>query len=143
MAERIARENVAERAIIHEAPAVRQPTKVDRSFELPIALIGATVALYLGFIAVLGLAFSNPELNILVAIFGLIIVAGFGVPTIWVKMKPVNSQHATSWSRFQAEGIMTHTGRCSAGAASVQVLILPALIFLWGIAAVTIAALVG
>ena len=35
MAERLTREHVAERAIIHEAPALRAPTKVDRSFELP------------------------------------------------------------------------------------------------------------
>lgn len=142
MAERIAREKVAERAIIHEAPVARQPTATDRRFELPTVLYGATVALYLGFVATLAIAFSNPELNVLVAVFALIIVAGFGVPAIWARMKPENSQHAASWSRFNAEGIMTLTGRCSASAAAVQVLILPVLIFVWGLAAVTIAALV-
>ena len=47
---------------------------------------------------------------------------------------------AKSWSRFQAEGIQTAFGRTSAREATVQVLILPVLIFLWGIAAVVIAA---
>jgi hypothetical protein len=142
MAERIARETVAQRAIIHDSPPERQPTQVDRSFELPTALFGATAALYLGFVAMMGIAFANPELSILVAIFALVIVAGFGIPTIWVKMKPESSQHAASWSRFKAEGVMILTGRCSASAAAAQVLILPVLIFVWGVAAVTIAALV-
>ena len=47
-----------------------------------------------------------------------------------------------SWSRFQAHGVRTLYGHSKAGDATVQVLILPVLIFAWGIAVVTIAALV-
>lgn len=142
MAEKLSRERVAEKAIIHEAPVARQPTSVDRSFELPTALYGATVALYLGFIATLGIAFANPEMILPAAVFALIVVAAFGVPSIWVRMRPDSSQRSTPLGRFQGQGIMTLTGHCSAGAAAAQVLILPVLIFAWGVAAVTIAALV-
>lgn len=142
MAEKLTRERVAERAIIHPEPQSRQPTSTDRSFGLPTGLYVATVALYLGFIALLGMAFANPELGILIAIFALIVVVGFGVPAIWASMKPEKGQRAMPWSRFKADGIMTLTGRCSADAAAVQVLILPVLIFAWGVAIVIIAALV-
>ena len=70
------------------------------------------------------------------------LVAAFGVPALWVRMAPDSRKSAKSWSRFQAEGIQTAFGPVTAGQATVQVLILPVLIFLWGIAAVTIAALV-
>jgi hypothetical protein len=142
MAERLSREVVAEKAFIHETPVLREPTAVDRRFELPTALYGATAALYLGFILMLGVTFANPELNILVPIFALVVFAGFGIPAIWATMKPEKDQRATAWSRFKAEGVMTLTGRTSASAATVQVLILPALIFAWGVAIVAITALV-
>ena len=67
----------------------------------------------------------------------------FATPAMWMRMKPEHPQRLTSWSRFRRQGIMTAYGHSTAGAATIQVLILPALIFLWGIAVVTIAAVVG
>ena len=55
---------------------------------------------------------------------------------------PPNQSKPKTWARFQREGIMTAYGRTSARDATVQVLILPVLIFVWGVVMVTIAALV-
>jgi len=142
MAERLTREFVAEHAFIHEAPLVRAPTTVDRSFELPAALFIGTAGCYLGFLATMAVGFGNPHLILPMAIFVTFMVMAFAVPAMWMRMKPDNEQSLTSWSRFSREGIMTAFGPSTAGAATIQVLILPVLIFLWGIATVIIAALV-
>ena len=142
MAERITRQIVVEKAIVYDEAVVRASTTVDRSFELPTGLYGVTVGLFLAYIAVMGWGFAHPEMVLPLAIFALFVVAGFGAPALWVTMKPGNPQRAMTWGRFMAKGIMTETGHSTAGAAAVQVLILPALIFLWGVAAVIIAALV-
>jgi len=92
--------------------------------------------------AVMALGFGNPRLILPVAVIVLLIVAFFSLPVIWTRMAPDSRRPAKSWSRFQAEGIRTAFGPSKARDATVQVLILPVLIFLWGIAAVTIAALV-
>ena len=142
MAERITRQLVAEQAIVREEPELRLPTTVDRNFELPAALYGLTAAGYLGFVGLTALAFGNPKLILPFAIIAVFIAMFFGVNAMWMRMKPDHPQRLTSWARFQRDGIMTAYGRSTAGAAAVQVLILPALIFLWGLAVVTIAALV-
>ena len=76
------------------------------------------------------------------AVFVVFIAMAFGVPAMWMRMKPDHPQRLTPWGRFRQQGIMTAYGRSTAGAATVQVLILPALILLWGLAVVTIAAVV-
>ena len=143
MAERLSRERVAERAIIHDAPELRPATRVDRSFELPAGLFVATAGCYLAFIATMAVGFGNPHLIIPLAICAIFIVMAFAVPALWMRMKPDHSTPLASWSRFGRQGIMTAFGRSSASAATVQVLILPVLILAWGFAVVTVAALVG
>lgn len=140
MSMRIAQELVTEKARVVEAP--RAPTKVDRTFELPRALYIVTVGAYLGFLALTATAFATPGLIIPMVIFTFIIVAGFAVPTIWTRMQPENDSAAKSWTRFEGEGIMTHTGPLKPKDAAIQVLILPVLVLLWGVAVVTIAAAV-
>lgn len=144
MAERISRTQIAEKATIlpEAAVAARVPTTVDRTFELPTALYGWTAGLYLGFMAVMTMGFGNPGLILPVAVIVLLIVAAFAVPAIWTRMAPASRRAPMSWSRFQWEGVRTPYGHSKAGDATVQVLILPVLIFAWGFAAVTIAALV-
>jgi hypothetical protein len=142
MAERQTRQLVAEKAIVHDAAALRLPHTVDRSFELPAGLYAGTAAGYLGFIGLMALAFGNPHLALPMVIFVVFIAMFFGVAAMWMRMKPEHPQRLTAWSRFRQHGIMTAYGRCTAGAATVQVLILPALILCWGLAVVTIAALV-
>ena len=61
MAERLTRQLVAEKAIVHEASALRMPTTVDRNFELPAALYVGTVAGYFGFLGLMVLAFGMTQ----------------------------------------------------------------------------------
>ena len=122
--------------------ALAREVKVDRTFELPARLHVMTVAAYLAFIGVMGVGLSSPGLVIPMAIFAIFIVAMFGVPALWVRMQPHDDSRGLRWSAFRSDGISTWTGRIAARDAMVQVLILPVLILAWGIAVVTIAALV-
>ena len=140
MSKHLPREIIAEQAAIVAAPRHRH--EVDRTFELPKALYGATVALYLGFIAVMAAGLSSPGLAIPMAIFAFFVIAGFGVPTIWTRLAPQTVSKPMSWAKLRRDGIGTATGRVGAGGAAVQMLILPVLIFCWGVAMVTVAALV-
>ncbi|MEO6387199.1 MAG: hypothetical protein ABIT16_07195 [Croceibacterium sp.] len=142
MTQRLTRQAIAEKAIVLEAPLVREPATVDRNFELPAALYVGTAAAYVGFVVIMALGFGNPGLIVPMGIIAVFIAMFFGVPTMWMRMKPENPQRLTSWSRFQQRGVMTAYGHTPASAATVQVLILPVLILVWGLAVVTIAALV-
>lgn len=133
-------QQVADKAVLHDAPPVL--TTVNRTFELPVGLYVATVAAYLGFIGIMALGFGNPELAIPMVIFALFVVAGFGVPMLWTKIGPATRTRALDWGRLGAKGIQTFTGPVTRRDAAVQVLILPVLIVLWGLATVLIAALV-
>lgn len=117
-------------------------THVDRTFELPRGLYIATVGLYLAFLAVMAVAFLNPELAIPMVIFAFFIVMGFGLAGKWASMQPDNDSDPLSWNQFRNRGIATLSGRLTAGQASVQVLMLPILILFWGMAVAIIAAVV-
>ena len=121
---------------------LRHQVESDRNFGLPSALYGATIACYLGFLVIVGTAFANPVLAIPLAIIVLLIVAFFGVPTMWTRLKG-NVSEPQTMGEFEARGIMTNTGRLSAGEASAQVLVLPVLLVCWGIAIAVIAAIVA
>ena len=140
MVKHFSRELVAEQARIVEAPV--KHNEVDRTFELPKGLYVATVGLYLGFLAVMATGLPTAGLAIPMAIFAFFIVAGFGVPMIWTRLTPETKSKQMNWSRFRSQGIATHTGRLPMRDAAVQVLILPAIVFSWGIIAVTIASIV-
>src|SRR4051812_34654277 len=101
MAERRTRELVAETAIIHSETALRAPTEVDRSFELPAALYVGTAGCYLAFLAVMAVGFGNPNLILPMAIIVVFLAMAFAVPAMWMGMKPGHPQKLTSWSRFQ------------------------------------------
>jgi ABC-type dipeptide/oligopeptide/nickel transport system permease component len=121
---------------------VRHQVESDRNFGLPTALYGATIACYLGFLAIVGTAFANPLLAIPMAAIVLLVVAIFGVPAIWTRLKG-NTSEPETLGEFEAKGIMTNTGRLSAAEASAQVLVLPVLLVFWGIAIAVIAAIVS
>jgi hypothetical protein len=121
--------------------AVRHQVESDRNFGLPKALYGATVACYLGFLAIVGATFANAELAIPMAIFVVFILAGFGVPAIWTRLADNASEPATL-GEFGLKGIMTNTGRLAPKDATIQVLILPVLLVAWGLAIAVIAAIV-
>lgn len=140
MSEHFARELIEHKALVHTDSPSRQ-VEVDRTFGLPSAFYGATAALYFGFIGVMALGLHAPGLIIPMAIFALFFTAAFGVPTLWVKMGPANTSRALSWGELKRKGIFTMSGRVGAIDAAIQVLLLPALIFAWGIIVVTIIAL--
>lgn len=146
MSQFVARDVLHDTADIVAAPAhaaspapIRE--EIDRTFELPTGLYVATAGLYLGFIAVMAATFGNAQLAIPLVIFAFFIVAAFGVPTIWARMNPENSLRALTYGALKNRGIMTATGRLNAGAATAQVLVLPILIFAWGVAVAIIASL--
>ena len=79
MAERLTRQLVAEQAIVHDAPALRAPTTVDRNFELPAGLYVATAgAATSPSSAMMALGFGNPHLILPMAIFVVFIAMAFG-----------------------------------------------------------------
>ena len=115
-------------------PNIRQ--EIDRSFGLPPVLHIATFGLYFGFLAVMSTGLGTRELAIPLAICFVFLGMAAAVPAKWVTMKPFNRTSKISWIDFTQEGIATYTGRMRAKDAIVQVLILPVLIFVWGIAIV-------
>lgn len=133
------------REIVAQAAEVRsellQPVTVDRSFELPTVVYGVTGGLYLGFIAIMALGLSNPGLVIPLVICAIFVGMFFAVPSIWTRMRPENPVAPLGWDRFRQKGIATWTGHLNASEAVVQVLMLPVLIFAWGIAVLAIIAL--
>ena len=140
MTRHLDRDLVADRAIVRET--FRKPVVVDRSFEMPRALYGATVALYLGFVAVMALGFSSPGLIIPLSICVIFIGMVFGVPSLWARIKPEHGKREMTIGTLMRRGIATNTGRLAGRDAAAQMLVLPVLIFLLGLATVTIAAMV-
>jgi hypothetical protein len=127
------------------APAeavVRHQVENDRNFGLPTALYGATVGCYLGFLLIVGSAFANPALAIPLAIIVLLIAAFFAVPAMWTRLRDNRSEPQTL-GEFETRGIMTNTGRLAPRDATIQVLILPVLLVVWGLAVAVIAAVVA
>ncbi len=135
-------EIIAEKAIIHKELPAFQRGFFDQSFELPGGLYAASLALFAGFLAVMTLGFGNPGLILPMVIFGVFFSGFYGIPLLFVREAPDASAKAMSWGQFKARGIRTLTGHLPAHEAVVQMLILPVLILFWGIACVTIAALV-
>lgn len=140
MTTRLSRADLAEIATISSEPALSQPT--DRTFELPTGLYVATVGAYLAFLAVLAIGFASDDLILPMAVFVFYIVMAFGLPSLWARMQPQTKSRALTWQQFRREGIQTNTGWLPAGSAAIQVLMLPVLILLWGVAAVIVKALV-
>lgn len=130
-------------ARIVKAPSsvARNQVEADRNFELPTALYAATVGLYLGFLAIMFVGLSAPSLVIPIAICVIIVAAGFGVPSLWTRLKD-NESLPMSMGKFRQAGIATNTGRLSARDAAIQMLILPVVIAVWGCVIVAIAAII-
>ena len=129
-----------------EAPAIKRTTPfevdVKRSFDLPPALHIATIGLYFAFLGVMALAFQDRGMIIPMAISIVYIVMAFGVPAMWVRMKPDRAEKPMRWGDFSRFGVDTYTGKLNAKDATGQVLMLPVLILGWAIAIAVIAAMV-
>ena len=141
MTARIDHKDLLAGARIVRAPLSAEPRCcTDQSFELPPVLHFATGAMFLGFVSVLTAAFSN-HMAVSFGVIAAFIAAFFAVPTIFARSESFGGQ-ALGWSEFMERGVDTATGRTGAGEAATLVLLLPFLILCFGIAVVTIAALV-
>lgn len=140
MTEHATQIELARIARITDAPVL---TTVDRNFGLPSALYVATVAAYCGFLLLMGGLFMTGETLLPFASFFIYIFMAFGLCRAWAKMKPANDSHPLDWGQFVKRGIMTQSGPLTATQATVQVLMLPVLILLWGVAVAVIYAFVG
>ena len=139
MSQRIAGAELADVATVSATPT---QTRVDRNFGLPNGLYVATVGLYVAFLAIMASLFLNAELIIPMVLFVGFIVFAFGLAGYWAAMGPENDSKPLSWGQFSNRGIQTLSGPLTSGEASAQVLILPVLIVVWGLAIAVIAAVV-
>lgn len=141
MSQRLTQQQLQSLAAVAVVPNARpEQPGVDRRFGLPTGLYAATVLLYLAFIAIMAGVFMNRELAIPIVIFAGFVVMAFGLAGCWTRMKPDNTTPAPTWGQFAAHGIDTPSGRLSAGQAAAQVLVLPVLIVVWGLAIAVIVA---
>lgn len=122
------------------APQERACT--DQSFELPGGIYVAMALFFAGFIAVLSLAFRGGHMAVVSGVIFAFMAAFFAIPALFPKVAP-DRRKALSWAMFRMRGIRTATGRSSAGEATVLVLLLPFLIFCFGMAVALIAKIVG
>lgn len=122
-----------------EQSAPRQ--SIDRGFGLPTGLYVATIALYFGFLGIMTTAFANPSLALPMIVIVVLVAAAFALPALWVRMQPDNPQKTPTYGNFRSRGIATGSGHLDSRSAAVQVVIMPLLIFFWGICVAVIAAL--
>ncbi|MBX3594639.1 hypothetical protein [Sphingomonas sp.] len=115
------------------APAMpRRRNRGDHVFDLHPAL---HIGMFGGFFAYLGImwaAFGEKGLAIPFVIFAVFLAAAFVVPGWWARVAPGEGRKP-SWSEFMAEGIQSGSGHLKAGGAIVQVMIMPAMLVLWGL----------
>ncbi|SMC68166.1 hypothetical protein [Novosphingobium sp. B1] len=136
--------HIAADHIEHVADIVEQPhhTVVDRNFGLPGGLYAVSAGGYLAFIAMMASIFGNSELAIPMVIFVMFIACAFGIPAVWTRLGADRHPDALGWYDFRRRGIQTLSGKLDAGSAMAQVLILPVLIAVWGLAIAIIVATV-
>jgi hypothetical protein len=131
-------------AIARTDPISNIRQDVDRSFELPTRLFGATIGFYFAFLATLAIGIGGGrEMGVTMWICASYILMAFGTPMMWTRMRPVTASKAMSWAQFVDKGIATCTGPMKAKDATVQVLILPVLILSWSVAIVLMVAMVS
>jgi hypothetical protein len=112
----------------------------DQSFEFPTGLYVAMIALFIGFVLVMSLAFSGHMGVIFGAIFAFV-AAFFAIPIMFASIARDSRTRALSWNDYLDRGIDTETGRASSGSATILLLTLPVLIFTFAVAIAIIAAL--
>ncbi|MEO7410544.1 MAG: hypothetical protein ABIU10_04385, partial [Sphingomicrobium sp.] len=92
--------------------------------------------------AIMAIGFQSRDMLLPMVIFVAYLAMLFGVPALWARMQPETATAPLSLGAFWEHGIQTYTGHNRAGAAAVQVLLLPVMVLLWGVAVVIIAATV-
>lgn len=140
MTSRVKSEVLIARDEIVAAPGARACD--DQTFELPSGLYIAMASLFAGFVGVLSLAFRGGHMAVAYGVIFAFIAAFFAIPAMFPAMAP-SGKKSLSWTMFRMRGIHTATGRTSAGEATTLVLLLPFLIFCFGMAVAAIAMIVS
>lgn len=140
MTRRVKAEILVARDEIVAAPTERSCT--DQSFELPKGLYVAMAALFAGFIGILALSFRGGHMAVAYGVIFAFIAAFFALPAMFPALAPVRKR-PLSWTMFRMRGIQTATGRSTAREATVLVLLLPSLIFGFGMAVAAISIIVS
>ena len=143
MTDRFSKELLLARGEVVAAPQIDdRPYCQNRNFGLPPALLLGAFGFFFAYLAVMWVGFAADGL-VIPMVVNFVFVAAFAyVPAKWATMKPDHRDRALDLAEFRAAGIETAAGRTSAGEATTLVLLLPACVFLWGVAVTTIAALV-
>ena len=140
MTTRLKPEVLIARDEIVAAPAERACD--DQTFELPSVLYVAMALFFAGFVGVLGLGFRGGHMAGVYGVIFVFIAAFFAIPAVFPGLAPERKK-ALSWTMFRMRGIRTATGRVTAGEATTLVLLLPFLIFCFGVAVAAIATIVS
>lgn len=111
--------------------AYARPNRGARTFDLHPALHAGVFAGFGVYLAIMWATFADPELALPFAIFAITLAAGFVVPAYWARVAG-NDAPKASWSEFLREGLACEGGRLSGNAVLAQVLIMPAMLILWG-----------
>ena len=130
--ELLAQGEVVAAPVVTAIPAQRACT--DQNFELPTGLYVAMAVMFTGFVAVLALVLHGGHLAVAFGAIFAFIGIYFGVPFLFPKMSGSSGAKALSWDEFTDRGIATATGHSTAREAAVLVLLLPSLIFCFGLA---------
>lgn len=121
-------------------PNLRQDIE-SRHFDLPAALHTSYFGLLLAYLAVMFLGFRAPGMIIPIAICVIFTVGFYVVPALWSGMRPQRGSEPANMTTLLGGGIQTHVGWMSGRDAVVQVLTIPVLVLCWGLAVVSIAAI--
>lgn len=122
-----------------EPPADFLPNRSGRAFDLHPALHVALFGAFFVYLGIMWTAFGEAQLAIPFAIFAVFLAGSFVTPALWARVFPHTGPKA-DWSCFVRDGFTCETGHLTAGATVAQVMIMPAMLILWGIAIAVIRA---
>ena len=123
------------------APAALRSNHAPRTFDLHPVLHVAVFAGFGLYLAVMWAAFGEAELALPFVIFAVTLAAGFVVPAYWARVAGDDAPKAGG-DEFLRQGVDCNTGWLSGNAVLAQVLIMPAMLVLWGVGIAIIAAAV-
>ena len=110
----------------------QHPARSHHQFDLPPVLHAAVFGGFGVYLAIMWLAFSDRELIIPFAIFFVFLAGFYIVPALWAKVAD-DGRPKPDWLDFSLLGIDCETGHVSAPSAMVQILIMPAMLIVWGL----------
>lgn len=125
----------------HQVAPIGHNRRAPHVFDLHPVLHIAVFGGFAVYLAIMWSAFADPGLAIPFVIFGVFLAAFFIVPALRARMAPDAGPRAL-WADFRREGMPTGSGHLTANAVMAQVLIMPAVMILWGLAIAVIRATV-